>query len=152
MKRTIMSASLVTLACIGLLACSSEKNKTPASSEAAVTADSPLANKGIGPIKSVELAALNIQKAAEGEQIFQEKCSACHKLEEKYVGPSIKGVTERRSPEWILNMILNPQEMTQKDPVARELLGIHYTQMTFQNVSEEDAMKILEYFRKIDSK
>ena len=49
-----------------------------------------------------------------------------------------------------MNMILNPTEMTQKDPTAKELLATHLTQMTNQNVTQEDARKLLEYLRKID--
>jgi hypothetical protein len=49
-----------------------------------------------------------------------------------------------------MNMVLNPVEMTQKDPTAQELLATYLTQMTFQNVSEEDARAILEYFRQLD--
>lgn len=50
-----------------------------------------------------------------------------------------------------MNMILNPGEMTQKDPQAQELLAQFATQMTFQNVSQDEARKILEFFRKNDS-
>lgn len=114
-------------------------------------AASPQANKGVGPVKSVTLAPLDPQKAANGQQIFQPKCSACHKLDEKYVGPALRGVTQRRTPEWIMNMILNPEGMTQQDPIARDLLATHFTQMTFQNVTESEARDILEYFRQNDS-
>lgn len=108
---------------------------------------------GIGPIQSkIELGPIDDALAQKGEKLFNEKCTACHKIEERYVGPALKGITERRTPEWIMNMILNPMEMTQKDPQAKELLAEYLTQMTNQNVSQEDARAILEYFRKIDSK
>ncbi len=114
------------------------------------TTPSSASNKGIGPIQSISLGPIDPQKAAQGKQVFDSKCSACHKFEERYVGPPLKGVTQRRTPEWILNMILNPQEMTQKDPAAKELLATYLTQMTFQNVSEEEAKQILEYLRQYD--
>lgn len=107
---------------------------------------------GIGPIHEIKLDAINPEMAAQGKIIFEAKCSACHKIDEKYVGPVLKGVTERRSPEWVMNMMLNPIEMTQKDPVAKELLASHLIQMTFQDLSQDDARKILEYFRQIDGK
>jgi len=113
--------------------------------------EGPLADKGIGPVKSITLATIDPQKAALGQQIFQSKCSACHKLDEKYVGPALKGVTQRRAPEWILNQILNPTEMTQKDPIAKELLATYLTQMTPQNLTEDEAKNVLEYFRQVDS-
>ncbi len=106
---------------------------------------------GVGPIQSkIELGPLDNALAQKGEIIFNEKCTACHKLEERYVGPPIKDVTKRRSPEWIMNMILEPIKMTQEDPIAKELLAQYLTQMTNQNISIEEARAILEYFRKID--
>lgn len=109
---------------------------------------------GIGPIKDKIEVSLQIDesKAQQGMTLFGQKCSACHKIEEKYVGPALKGVTKRRQPEWILNMIMNPVEMTQKDEVAKELLAEHLTQMTYQNVDIKEAYAILEYFRLEDSR
>ena len=110
-------------------------------------------NMGIGPVKERLNLPQEIDKkmAKEGEKIFEMKCSMCHKLDERYVGPPLRGVTQRRTPEWIMNMILNPVEMTQKDPIAKKLLAEYLSQMPFQNVTQEDARKILEYFRYVDS-
>lgn len=104
---------------------------------------------GIGPIKEKMNIPSTIDKimAESGKKIFEEKCTQCHKLDERYTGPALRDVTKRRTPEYIMNMILNPQEMTQKHPEAKKLLGEFATQMTFQNVSQEDARKILEYLR-----
>lgn len=108
---------------------------------------------GVGPVQTkIELGALDDSIAQKGEKLFNEKCTACHKIEERYVGPALKGITQRRTPEWIMNMILDPLKMTQEDPQAKELLAEYLTQMTNQNVSQEEARTILEYFRKIDSK
>ena len=112
----------------------------------------PMQNHGVGPIKKVELAAVDSALALKGKEVFTAKCSACHKVGERYVGPDLAGVTKRRSPEWIMNMILNPQEMTQKDPIAQELFGVFLIQMTFQNVTEADARAMLEFFREHDAK
>ncbi|HMV43326.1 MAG TPA: cytochrome c [Leptospiraceae bacterium] len=109
-------------------------------------------NKGIGPIKKVDLGDIDSAKATKGKQHFETKCSACHKFEEKVVGPPLSGITKRRTPEWIMNMILNPVEMTQKDPTAMELYSTYLVQMTFQNVTEDETREILEYFRQMDNK
>lgn len=112
----------------------------------------PMKNKGVGPVTSVEVGeTIDQQLAEKGKTIFESKCSACHKFDSKYVGPSLGGVTNRRSPEWIMNMILNPVEMTQKDPLAKSLLEEHLTQMTFQDLTQDDARAILEYFRAVDN-
>lgn len=109
-------------------------------------------SKGIGPITKVDLGEIDNAKADKGKQHFETKCSACHKFDEKVVGPSLGGVTQRRSPEWIMNMILNPVEMTQKDPVAMDMYATFLVQMTFQNVTQDETREILEYFRQMDSK
>ncbi|EKD41544.1 MAG: cytochrome c [uncultured bacterium] len=70
---------------------------------------------------------------------------------ERYVGPNLVGVTTRRKPEWVMNMILNPVEMTQKDPVANDLLATYLTQMTFQNVTQDEVRLIYEFFRQNDA-
>ena len=45
-------------------------------------------------------------------------------------------------------MIINPSEMLKKDPTARALLKeFNGVLMTEQQVTEEEARKILEYFR-----
>ena len=127
-----------------IISCGGDKTEeTPASNAS---------SKGIGPVSSVTLGTLDQSMADRGKKQFEAKCSACHKFEEKVVGPALQDVTLRRTPEWIMNMILNPIEMTQKDPIGQELLGEHLTQMTFQNVKEEEAREILEYFRKMDLK
>jgi mono/diheme cytochrome c family protein len=108
-------------------------------------------NKGIGPITSVQLGPIDSALAAKGKQIFQSKCSACHKPEERYVGPALKGVTQRRTPEWIMNMILNPQEMLQKDPTAIQLLEEYMAQMASVDITKDDARAVLEHFRNYDN-
>ena len=85
--------------------------------------------------------------ADKGKLVFENNCTACHKLGERYVGPDLTGVTERRNPAWIMNMIMNPTEMTQKDPIAKKLLAEYLSPMADQNISEPDARAIVEYFR-----
>lgn len=104
---------------------------------------------GVGPIKQKLNISSEIDriKAESGKKIFEEKCTQCHKLDERYTGPALRDVTKRRTPEYIMNMILNPQGMTQKHPEAKKLLSEYALQMTFQNVSQEDARNILEYLR-----
>ncbi|MGV3665566.1 MAG: c-type cytochrome [Leptospira bouyouniensis] len=136
--------TIALLSFLTIFACGGEKTEESPASNAS--------SKGIGPVSSVAIGALDQSMAERGKKQFEAKCSACHKFEEKVVGPALQDVTLRRTPEWIMNMILNPVEMTQKDPIGQELLGEHLTQMTFQNVKEEEAREILEYFRKMDLK
>lgn len=107
----------------------------------------PLENKGIGPIKSVELGDISEPLVKQGEEVFKAKCTACHKMEKRYIGPALVGITERRTPEWIMNMILNPDEMVMKDPHARQLLMEYAAPMANQSLTEPEARQLLEYFR-----
>jgi len=60
----------------------------------------------------------------------------------------MQGIYERRSPEWVMNILLNPTEMLKKDPIARALLKEYNNiQMLNQNLSEEEARAIAEYLR-----
>lgn len=103
---------------------------------------------GIGPIEEkIQLKPVDMALMEKGKQIFEEKCASCHKIDDRLVGPPLKDVTKRRKPEWILNMILNPEQMTKENAAAKELLGQYLTQMTFQNVSISDAYAILDYLR-----
>lgn len=64
------------------------------------------------------------QDIGAGEELFKRKCKACHRITEGMkVGPSLKGVTERRSDEWLDQWIKDPEAMIENgDPVALELL------------------------------
>ncbi|HUL70472.1 MAG TPA: cytochrome c [Gemmatimonadales bacterium] len=104
---------------------------------------------GIGPItEEVKVGPVDKALAAQGEKLFTAKgCTACHKIGEKYVGPALGGVTERRTPTYVMNMILNPVEMYEKHPVARGLLAEFMTQMPNLNLTKDEARAIMEYLR-----
>ena len=103
---------------------------------------------GIGPVKEpVVLGPVDPALATTGQGIFEQKCSACHKMESKYVGPALGEVTTRRSPAFIMNMILNPMEMVERHPVGKQLLAEHMTFMANQNLTQDDARAVLEYLR-----
>jgi len=106
-------------------------------------------NKGVGPIKSVNFAdEIDTDLAAKGQKIFSTICVACHMAEQRLIGPALKDVFERRSPEWVMNMILNPDGMLKEDPIAKALLKEYNNAvMLNQNLSEEDARALSEYLR-----
>lgn len=103
-------------------------------------------------VSTVELThPLNQAWVTAGQGIYDAKCLACHKLtDEKLVGPGWAGVTKRREPTWIINMITNVDMMLEKDAEAQKLLEQCLVRMPNQNVTQEDARKILEFMRKND--
>lgn len=108
--------------------------------------------KGIGEIRSVDLGeGIDEAMASKGKAIVDMKCTACHQLNDKrVVGPGFQGVTSRRRPEWIMNMITNVDVMLDEDPVAQALLEECLTRMPNQNISIGDSRDILEFLRKND--
>ena len=154
MKKIILITGLAFI----LFACGNKSGETsnsdtppPKSMISAPPADD---GKGIGEIKNVTLNdPLNQDMVANGKAIYDLKCAACHKLSAtRIVGPGFKGVTDRRKPEWIMNMITNVEIMLDEDPEAQKLLEECLTRMPNQNVTLEDARDILEFFYDNDSK
>ncbi|MDW3191133.1 MAG: cytochrome c [Cytophagales bacterium] len=106
-------------------------------------------NHGVGPVAAFELPMeIDAVLAAEGQAVFEGKCSACHKPAKRFIGPPPKGILENRTPAWIMNMILNPEEMVKNDPMAKQLLiEFNGSPMANQNLTQEEARAVLEYFR-----
>lgn len=102
---------------------------------------------GVGEIKNVILNdPLDQDMVKRGMAIYEMKCAACHKLKgSRVVGPSWAGLTSKRKPEWIMNMVTNVEVMLEKDPTARKLLEECLTRMPNQNVSIEDSRDLLEF-------
>jgi len=145
---------LLTAAAWVLTACGGGNTETSSNSNPqSMVADEPIDDgKGLGEITSVTLhTPLKADMADRGQAIYDMKCAACHQLsEQRVVGPGWKGVTSRRKPEWIMNMVTNVDIMLDKDPAAQALLEECLTRMPNQNVSVGDARDLLEFMFKND--
>jgi cytochrome c len=106
---------------------------------------------GIGPVKAKMTISENIdaEMVKKGKDVFDMKCIACHMPDKRFVGPSVRYVTDRRTVEYVMNMILNPDEMVNKHPIAKEMLKKYMNKMTFQNVSFAEARELMEYLRSL---
>lgn len=118
---------------------------------ASVAAPAPLSQveleQGIGPIRDLTLGPVDEALASEGNAAFVMKCSACHKIEERYIAPQLGTVLSRRRPEFVMNMMLNATEMVQRHPEVQALLAEFFTPMPVQVTKQEEARAILEYLR-----
>jgi len=130
----------------------STTNKSSTETKILASKKIDLTSKGIGPISKVELTnEIDYTLAKKGESIFKKMCTACHRPDKKFIGPEAKGLINIRTPEWIMNMILNPDEMIRKDPLAKELLiEFNYAPMIKQNLTQGEARAILEYYRTLE--
>lgn len=120
------------------------------SKEASTEADETKEEKSL--VGYVELTnPLDESLIQEGTKIFTAKCARCHTLDTaQFTVPSFAGVTNRRSPEWIMNMIINVDEMLKQDPVAADLLRKHKKVMPDPNLKVSEARAVLEFLRKND--
>ncbi|HSI69227.1 MAG TPA: cytochrome c [Gillisia sp.] len=160
MKKLIKSFSLLAVALLMFSCGNSEKEQKDnvrigdysEAPDKEVASTDPMQNKGIGPIKTMNISEeIDAEMATRGAELFKNMCSACHKMDKKFVGPEVGGVTERRTHEWIMNMILNPEQMIKEDPIAKKLLiESNMAVMANQNLKEDEARAILEYFRQYD--
>ncbi|HQE12519.1 MAG TPA: c-type cytochrome [Flavipsychrobacter sp.] len=160
-KKVITVMSLATALIIG--ACGSSENKEAASTESATTeapaAEAPAEATNYDPKRgegkfdatNVDISKFDGAMATKGKAISETKCFSCHKTsDEKLVGPGWKGVTERRSPHWIMNFITNPDPMIDKDPEVQAQLELCLVRMPNQNLAEAEAREIVEFMRQND--
>jgi len=148
----ILSLFSIAMACNSNSGSKESKEENPASADN--TASDGANPKGIGKYTHVELThPLDQAMVATGQNIYNVKCGSCHKTtNEKLVGPGWKGVTDRRTPEWIMNFVTNTEEMIEKDTAAQNMLEVCLVKMPNQSLAEADARAVLEFMRKNDGK
>jgi mono/diheme cytochrome c family protein len=98
-------------------------------------------------VKDVKIGPFNPELAQKGEQVFKMKCTSCHRYDTRLVGPPLGDVVKRRSADYIISMILHPEEMQEKNDTVKALVKQYLTKMTNQNVTLEDAKAIYEHLR-----
>jgi hypothetical protein len=157
MKKITITA--VTMAVVVLVACGTPSKKsetTGAEQPKSMIEDPPTYDphrgEGKWTAESVNMnSPLNEEWVKSGENVANVKCMSCHKTtEEKLVGPGWKNVTKRRTPEWIMNFITNPDPMLDKDPEAQSMLEICLVRMPNQSLSDGEARNILEFMFRND--
>ena len=156
-----MALSVLTLA---LFSCGGDKKTdsipTATTTETtATTTEAPAAagtneydpKRGLGPHENVDVSKFDPAMAAAGKKIAEVKCTSCHKAtDEQLVGPGWKGVTQRQTPEWIMNFISNPDPMIDVDPELQKQLELCLVRMPNQGLADNEARELLEYMREID--
>ncbi|MEI6677820.1 MAG: cytochrome c [Mariniphaga sp.] len=107
-------------------------------------------NKGIGPIKSIVIGPLDKKMVEEGKGIFNTQCVICHDLDQKKLGPALRNVTKQRTPEFIMNLLLNSAQMQKEDPTIKALLK-EYNNLAMPDpaLNQAKARSVLEYLRSV---
>lgn len=83
-----------------------------------------------------------------GESLFNANCKTCHKLDSKFTGPALRGVSDRRELTWIQAFIKNSQQVIQQGDATATALFAEYNNTVMpahQFLSDEDVMSLLSY-------
>ncbi len=159
--KTLKTIAIATLA-FTLFSCGGDKNTDSVSTESTettATADGTAEmdaakydpNRGLGKHENIDVTKFDAAMAASGKQVAEVKCTSCHKTtDERLVGPGWAGVTQRQTPEWIMNFISNPDPMIDVDPELQKQLELCLVRMPNQGLSDTEAREVLEYMREID--
>jgi hypothetical protein len=146
--------ALIFITILTLIACGGEGVRKDGQTVAIedLTKDKPETHGAIVKQSDFQIThPLNHEWVAAGKATYELKCQSCHKLtDEKLVGPGWKGVTQRRTPVWILNMITNTDMMLDEDAEAQKLLELCMVRMPNQNLTLDEARKVLEFQRSND--
>jgi len=110
----------------------------------------PEKDKGIGPVKDVELGPLNKKMADDGKVFYLSKCVVCHDLDQKKIGPPIRNITTIRTPEYIMNLLVNTVQMQKEDAFVKDLIKKYNNlPMTSPGLNQTQARDVVEYLRSV---
>jgi mono/diheme cytochrome c family protein len=142
-------AGLIVLTAALIMGCgqssNEEKNNTGSQEEKQELTEFEMTH-GIGPVdEEITIDEIDPELAKEGMRIFDMKCGACHKLDTRYVGPPLGGIMNARTPAYVMNLILNTDEMRKEHPVAKSVTTQYPTRMTNQQLTREKARAVVEY-------
>jgi cytochrome c2 len=84
-----------------------------------------------------------------GARLFSAKgCTRCHQLDAGYAdGPDLRGVTQRRTCEWVVALLTDTENMIQTDPDLQQLRVEHFLDMPDHDLSVVEARALFAYLR-----
>lgn len=98
-------------------------------------------------MQSFKPSAIELENLLPGElEYLNYGCSACHKFAEEFNGPDLYMVDLRRDDKWLKEWIMDP-ESKMKDADIEAMRQHYKLAMPNQNVSEEDANKIIAFLK-----
>ena len=116
--------------------------------ESVPSSDGGPAKPGLISASDITLGAIDPAMAEKGKTTYDVKCQACHSTgPNRIVGPGWEGLTSKRKPEWIMNMIVHTDAMLETHAEAQKMLEECLVRMPNQNLSHDEAREVLEYMR-----
>ncbi|MFC4212290.1 c-type cytochrome [Pedobacter lithocola] len=106
-------------------------------------------------ISAIAVSTVSAQDAAAGRTLFKAKCTSCHALDQKMVGPALTGVSDRHSEAFLLKWIPNSQGLIAAgDPEAVKLYNENgkVAMTSFPELDETKVKDILAYIKEGEPK
>jgi len=98
-------------------------------------------------------AAPQMQSRSTGDYIFRTRCTSCHTIGNgDRLGPDLSGVTLRRSKEWLMRWLKEPDKMiSKKDPIALDMMR-RYRNLPMPNLgmNDVDAAALFDFLQNPD--
>ena len=106
-------------------------------------------NKGLIEIKGVNMShPISLPMVNKGKQVFENKCAGCHSLGGAQASASdLSDGLSKRKPEWIMNMIYNPNVAVWTNKSEETSLKKCYTRQPGNALSIEVARDFIELLR-----
>ncbi|MBW3468945.1 c-type cytochrome [Arthrospiribacter ruber] len=85
---------------------------------------------------------------AAGKSIFNANCRTCHRLDQKNVGPALRGVTDRHSIDWTKRFIRNSQALIASGDAEAVAIYNEYNQLAMPShefLSDDELLDLLAY-------
>jgi len=93
-------------------------------------------------------------RAGEGEDIFKKTCAACHTIGKgRLVGPDLKNITDKRSPEWITAFMQSSQTVIKSGDADAVAIFKEYNNLLMpdQALSTGQATAVIDYITTVSS-
>lgn len=107
--------------------------------------------KRIFTILSISITLpLMSQSFEEGEKIFKQNCTACHKMDKKVVGPALQNVVEEQGADWVYSWVKNNQSLRESgDSHANEVYEEYNGSVmpAYEYLGDDGLNNIVEYLK-----
>lgn len=90
------------------------------------------------------------QTVEEGEKLFNANCTSCHAINEKVVGPALKGTHTKHKEDWFIKWVKNSQKMIKSgDAIAVQLYKENNESVmtSFENLTDVQVKSIIAYIK-----
>ncbi len=103
---------------------------------------------GVSAYAADPAVASSDEAIAAGKTVFNANCKQCHKLDQKNVGPALRGVTDRQSIAWAKSFIKNSQAVIASGDAYATALYKEYSNTVMPShefLSDGDLDNLLSY-------